>query len=66
MDREQSEDEEKKRRAEATAGEEAEADEDREDVKHAQDVVKEVRRPEEQRGGDPEGREVSKIVQLGA
>lgn len=66
MNEEQPGDEEKERSAEATAGEEAEADEDREDVKHAQDVVKEVGRPEEQGGGDPEGREVGKVVQLGA
>lgn len=55
----------RRRGQERTAGEEAEADEHGEDVAHAQDVVEEVGGPEEQRGGDAEGGEVGKVVQLG-
>lgn len=47
---------------ELTAWEETEADEHRQDVTHAQDIVQQVRCPEEQRRGNPEGREVSEII----
>lgn len=47
-----------------TAREETETDEHRKHIAHAQDVVQQVGRPQEQRCGDPEGGKVSKIIKL--